>query len=313
MPTTTTNLSYRKFDELMSSVERDLYTFADEGYFSRSMFIKEVRKVNANLGLRICKEREDVLDVFDHTALLPPDFQFLQLALACHVGHFSAPELSGAKTESHVIDINLANRSCSLNGLPTGEFKGACDNTMWVTQRLGIKTYTFSDVRELQLTQSSSSKCADFCMNHHFKHARDQMRIEEDHATFSFREGKVFINYLADMVDDDNNILILDHPMVNDYYEYTIKEKFFENMFLNKEGDFVNSYKAMQDKLRMAKIHAISFINTPEYGQLIKMFTDNRHRFYKKYIGYFNDTNSGFYKGEPHSRHDRTYNNKPFI
>lgn len=299
---TTTNLRYKNFDQLMAGIESDLYTFADEGYFDRGKFIKEARRVNADLGLKINIEREEVLDVKDHVALLPPDFMFLQLAVACHVGTIRIPDMEGAKTESHSIEFPLENRSCSFGKCDSANCDGPCNNCTWVTQRIGIKTYTFTDIRELQLTESSSSRCADFCINRHFRRAKDQISIEEDHATFSFREGKVFINYLADMVDENNNILILDHPLVNDYYEYAIKKKFFEMMMLNKEGDFANSYKAMLDELRLAKIRAISFINTPEYGQLIQIFNDNRHRFYKKYIGYFNVSNDGFFKDQARGR-----------
>lgn len=299
---TTTNLRYKTFDQLMAGVESDLYTFADEGYFDRGKFIKEARKVNAELGLKINTEREDVLDVFDHVALLPPDFMFLQLAVACHVGSIRVPELAGAKTEAHSIEFPLQNRSCSFNKCDSAQCEGPCNNCTWVTQRIGIKTYNFTDVRELELTNSSSSRCADFCVNKQFRHAKDQISIEDDHATFSFKEGKVFINYLADMVDDNNNIIILDHPLVNDYYEYAIKKKFFEMMKFNKEGDFLQDYQISVEELRKARIRAISFISTPEYGQLIQMFTDNRHRFYKKYISYFTTGSDGFFKGERRHR-----------
>jgi hypothetical protein len=301
MARTLSNLRYRSFDQLMASIERDLYTFADEGYFVRSKFIKEARRVNADLGLRINSEREEVLDVVDHTALLPPDFQFLQLAVSCHVGHFSAPAFEGAHTEAHTIDIPLENRSCNFGVCNTSNCGGPCNNCMWVTQRIGLKSYTYTDIRPLTLTKGSSPFTGDFCINHHFGHAKDQMGVSEDHATFSFREGKVFINYLADMVDEDHNILILDHPLVNDYYEYAIKKKFFEMMKVNKEGDFLQDYQIMAEELRKARIQAISFVNTPEYGELIKIFTDNRHRFYRKYVDYFNDPNVGFYSHEPRS------------
>lgn len=301
MGKTINNLRYKTFDNLMASIERDLYTFADEGYIIRGKLVKEVRRVNADLGLRINTEREDVLDVIDHVAALPPDFLYLQLAVACKVGNITGPILSGAQTESHTVDIDLQNRSCSFNVCSSGQCDGPCDNCMWVTQRIGIKTHVYTDIRPLSLTKSSSPYCGDFCINHHFKGSKDQISIQEDQATFSFKEGKVFINYLADMIDDDNNVLILDHPLVNDYYEYAVKKKFFEMMKINKEGDFLQDYQIMSEELRKARIMAISFINTPEYGELIKVFTDNRHRFYKKYVSYFNDPLSGFYKNEPSS------------
>lgn len=295
MANTLTNYRYKSFDSLMAGVESDLGKWADEGYIDRGIFIKTIRKVNAFLGLRINMEREDMIEVKDHIGLLPEDFQFLQLALAVRTEYVRGPVLSGAQTESHTIP--LENKACSMHSCESNECEGPCNNCIWITQKIGIKTQTYTDITTLQLTKSSHPRCTDTCLNFHFK-SPHQIRIQEDHATFSFREGLVYINYIADMVDEKNNVLILDHPLVNDYYEYAVKEAFFENMFLNKEGDFLQAYQVMTEKLRKAKIMAMGFVNTPEYGDLQKMFIDNRHRFYKRYIQYFNDSRQGYFKNE---------------
>lgn len=298
MGNTLSNQKYKSFDQLMAGVESDLGKWADEGYLDRGIFIKTIRKVNAFLGLKINMEREDMIEVKNHVALLPGDFQFLQLALACQTEYVRGPVLSGAQTESHTIP--LSNKACEMHSCSGDECEGPCNNCIWITQKIGIKTQTFTDIRTLELTNSSRSRCTDTCLNFHFR-SPHQIRIQEDHATFSFTEGLVYINYIADMLDENNNILILDHPLVNDYYEYAVKEAFFENMFLNKEGDFLQVYQAMQAKLRLAKIQAMGFVNTPEYGDIQKMFIDNRHRFYKRYVGYFTDSNQGYFKGEKRS------------
>lgn len=300
MPNTLTNTRYKTFDQLMAGIESDLGKWADEGYIDRGIFIKVVRDVNAHLGLRINMEREDMIEVKDHTALLPEDFQFLQLALACQTEYVRAPIPMGAQTESHTIEVPCENKACNLHSCDNGDCGGPCNNCIWVTQKIGVKTYTYTDIRTLELTQSSHSRCTDTCLNFHFR-SPHQIRIQDDHATFSFREGQVYINYIADMLDENNNVLILDHPLVNDYYEYAVKKRFFENMLLNKEGDFVQSYQVMVEELRKARVKAVGFINTPEYGDLQKMFIDNRHRFYKKYINYFNDSHTGGFKGEHQS------------
>lgn len=302
MPRTIGNLRYKTFDQLLASVESDIDKFTDEGYVNRGIFIKEIRKVNADLGLKINIERETVLDVVDYVALLPPDFLFMQLALACHVSYVHVPVIRGIQTEMHseTIETNGISEiptSCFLESCDFGNCGGPCEKCMWVTQKVGVKVYTYTDLKELQLTKSSHGRCADNCMNFRFR-SPHQIKIEDDHATFSFREGKVYINYLADMVDEDNNVLVLDHPTVNDYYEYAVKKKFFENMFLNKEGDFLQAYQAMQAELLKARTMAITFVNTPEYGDLQKMFIDNRNRFYKKYVRYFDNHDQGYFKGE---------------
>jgi len=299
MPTTRTNYKYRTFDSLMASVETDLGKWADEGYIDRGAYIKIVRECNAFLGLRINGEREMLLEVKDHTALLPEDFQFLQLALAIKTHAVRGPILMGAQTESHVgeipVDIHCQMHSCDT-------MDGPCDNPIWITQKIGIKTHTFTDIETLELTQSSHSRCTDTCLNFHF-HSPNQIRIQDDHVTFSFKHGLVYINYISDMLDENNNVLILDHDLVVPYYEYAIKKRFFENMFLNKEGDFLQAYQVAKGELREAKIRAMGFVNTPEFGDLQRIFIDNRNRFYNRYIKYFDTSKTGYYKGEGNFKH----------
>lgn len=308
MSQTVNNLRYKTFDQMMASAESDIDKFVDEGYLNRALYIKEVRKVNADLGLKINTERQTVLDVKDYVALLPPDFLFLQLAMACHISYVRVPIVRGIQTEMHSEEINFEGESeiptsCFLDSCDFGNCGGPCEKCMWVTQKIGVKVYTYTDLKELQLTKSSHSKCADNCLNLFMK-SPHQIKIEDDHATFSFREGKVYINYLADMIDEDNNIMVFDHPLVNDYYEYTVKAKFFENMYLNKEGDFGQAMQAMEVKRKEARTAAITFVNTPEYGDMQKMFMDNRNRFYKKYVRYFDNNHQGYFNGERHdNRH----------
>ena len=311
MGETLTNYRYRKFDQVMASVESDLGKWADEGYVDRATFIKVVRDCNAFLGLRINMEREDMIEVKDHVALLPEDFQFLQLALACRTEYIRGPLLMGAQTEGHSVstetEIPVPNRACSLNACPSDSCQGPCNNCIWITQKIGIKTYTYTDIRTLELTNSSHRRCTDTCLNFHFR-SPHQIRIQDDHATFSFREGLVYVNYIADMLDEESNVLILDHPLVNDFYEYAVKKRFFENMLINKEGDFMQIYQIMVEELRKSRIKAMGLVNTPEFGDLQRIFIDNRHKFYRKYISYFNDPKSGYYKGEKGNLRDFWYN-----
>jgi hypothetical protein len=295
MPTTLTNYRYKTFDALMAGIESDLGKWADEGYIDRGQYIKVVRECNAFIGLRINAERETMLEVRDHTSLLPEDFQFLQLALGIRKGFVRGPLLHGTQTEAHTGDIPVK-IECQMHTCDNS-MDGPCDNPVWITQKIGIKTQIITDIDALELTQSSHPRCTDTCINFHVR-SHNQMRIQDDHATFSFREGLVYINYIADMLDENNNVLILDHPLVNDYYEYAIKKKFFENMFLNKEGDFLQAYQVMVEELRKSKIRAMGFVNTPEYGELRQMYVDNRHRFYNRYIRYFEDDKQGYFKGE---------------
>lgn len=286
-------LKYKTFSQLMAGIEQDFDKFTDEGFVDRGKYIKVARTVNETLGFKITREREAVLEVKDYKTQLPEDFLELQLALACHVSYARVPIFRGAQTESHVHTENCDIRLKTKNFNPSECMEGAGQN-MWVTQKIGTKVETFTHLEKLQLTQRSLSKCADNCFNKHFR-THNVIDIQEDEAVFSFREGKVYINYLADMISEDGDILVLDHPLVNDYYEYAIKKKIIENMKLNKEGDFLQDFQLVKQELKEARNAAMNFVGMPEYDEIVKVGLENRKRFYKKYIDYFDTLHDGYY------------------
>lgn len=105
--------------------------------------------------------------------------------------------------------------------------------------------------------------------------------------TINFTEGRVYINYESVMEDDEGNLLVLDHPTVNDYYEYALKERILENLFLNGEN-VAQKLQLVQAKIRPSRNNALSFINTPDYGEMKRMWEKNRKAMYAKYYNMFN-------------------------
>ena len=105
--------------------------------------------------------------------------------------------------------------------------------------------------------------------------------------TINFQEGRVYINYESVMEDDEGNLLVLDHPTVNEYYEYALKERILENLFFNGEN-VGQKLEYIQAKLRPARVNALSFINTPDFGEMKRMWEKNRKAMYGKYYNMFN-------------------------
>lgn len=105
--------------------------------------------------------------------------------------------------------------------------------------------------------------------------------------TINFTEGRVYINYESLMEDDEGNLLVLDHPIVNEYYEYAMKERILENLFYNGEN-VLQKLQMIQAKMRPIRNNALSFINTPDYGEMKRMWEKNRKAMYAKYYNMFN-------------------------
>ena len=78
----------------------------------------------------------------------------------------------------------------------------------------------------------------------------------------------------------------MDHPLVNDYYEYALKKHICENLIVRKEP-VINLYNLIAGELRKAKIDAISYVRTPGFKELHKNWKMNRQAMYVKYYDAF--------------------------
>lgn len=102
----------------------------------------------------------------------------------------------------------------------------------------------------------------------------------------NFDEGVVYINYQSLMEDDDGNLLVMDHPLVNEYYEYALKQRIFENLYNNDENT-ANKMQLVEQRIRPARNNALSFINTPDFNEMRKVWEMNRKAQYHLYYNMF--------------------------
>lgn len=270
-------IKYITFDQLMASVESDLGKLADQGMINRGTCIKVVQKVNAELGLKIHQQREKMLQIENYKADLPEDFLYLQMAVACAVETFHLPgSVFGTHTEERETTARM--HDACLNE------QGGC---FWVAQQYKEKTVKFERLIPLRLTNKSLKHCADKCVNTQWSTSAYDVDIDNGELVTNFPSGKIYINYLSDLVDDKGNLLVLDHPLVTEYYEYAIKKHLMENFMLNGDLNVERRWGHMKGELRDARIRAISFINTPEYTEIQQHFTANRLRFWNKYHSMF--------------------------
>lgn len=102
----------------------------------------------------------------------------------------------------------------------------------------------------------------------------------------NFEEGVVYINYQSLMEDDFGNLLVMDHPMVNEYYEYALKQRVYENLFMSGEN-VMNYLNLVEARLRTARNNALSYINTPDFREMKQVWEMNRRAQYHNYYNMF--------------------------
>lgn len=278
------NLKYITLSQLMASVESDFSTYADNALIDRGKLIKIVRRVNEDIGLKINKEKEEVIEICNYKGNLPEDFKALQLALICSTeptNFKSVGSVVGTHTEEVSVPVQV-NKSM-------GACINECDGCYWVVQKFKEKTIKYDRLVPIRVTNKSLNFCTDNCANKSWNKATYELDLDNEEVVTNFREGKLYINYIADMVSKDGELLIIDHPMLLPYYEYAIKKHLLENWMVNKTADVAQLVPYYKEELRQARISALNFINTIEYSQIMEVYKANRTRFYNKYHKIFDD------------------------
>jgi len=103
----------------------------------------------------------------------------------------------------------------------------------------------------------------------------------------SFQEGTVYINYQGQMEDENGNLMVPDHDLLNEYYEYALKQRILENLYLNGE-DVSQRMTLIEQRMKAARNQALSLVNTPNFKELYDIWWKNRRAQYSKYYDMFN-------------------------
>lgn len=307
-------LKYRTFDQLLEDVTIDFNTFALENMIEPQQLIKLVRKLNYDLGLRINQQSEVILDVSHHKVKLPDNFYAFNYALICgeytesvgydgYVGGTNIQEVPYREFPSNVYTCGApVNQPCCSNGKegicvthdpnnPYGDTsvkprvfvncKGDAYELIQVVNSGNVRVYKYT--RPLRMKPSQEIECE--CPNLYYN-TLDEGWIKFGFLNTTFKEGKVYLNYQSHLEDDNGNLLVPDHELLNEYYEYALKERILENLLMNGE-DVGQKLQYIASKLKAARNNALSLVNTPNFRELQNLWAANRKAQYGKYYDMF--------------------------
>ena len=88
------------------------------------------------------------------------------------------------------------------------------------------------------------------------------------------------------MVEDEGNLIVPDHPMLNEYYEYSLKKRILENLVMDNVN-VTGQYQLISAEHRVARNAAFSIVNTPNFSEMMKVWAMNRKAMYSKYFNMF--------------------------
>jgi len=284
---------YRTFDQLLNDVSIDFRTYSLEGMIEPQQLIKVATRVNYDLGLRINRIKEYIVEVEHSKGQLPTDFKYLNYAFVC--GDYKVVNTPPSGTH---IDTTHPKYVPSPDGGDIGPCedptcKDVCvvktdcnnkDDGYMVIQYIGAEQYrTYSTFFPLKIKESKSVLCE--CPNVG-ANAVNVAEIKDNHILTNFDTGKIYLSYQGAMEDEEGNLLVLDHPYCNEYYEYALKQRILENMLF--AGENVSQQLGLiEQKLRASRNNALGFVNTPDFAEMKKIWEVNRKAQYHNYYDMF--------------------------
>ena len=281
---------YRTFDQLYEDVSVDFATQALEGMIDPAQLIKVATRVNYDLGLKIHRTKEVVLDIEHGKAKLPYDFAYLNYAFRCgsYTTTNSMPSGTHIDTTNEVPYVPAPGESgpCSDPTCKDVCVIKTCDNKnqYQLIQKVNSTTWrSYSLFVPLRINNVNDFTCD--CANIN-EQAADIAEIKDGFIITSFTTGKVYLSYQGSLEDTDGNLLVLDHPYCNEYYEYALKERILENMLFAGE-DVAQKMNLMSQRLRAARNNALTFVNTPDFKELYRTREMNRKAQYHNYYNMF--------------------------
>ncbi len=331
-------LKYRTFDQLLEDVTVDFSSLALENMIEPQQLIKLAKKLNYDLGLRINQQKEIILDVTHGKVKLPDDFYTFNFAYICgsfktsvgydgFAGGTNMQEVritDGRIPETYSdfpaavpdqCDTSKPTCCCDDKGnagvclvhnpqQPYGNeltkprvfmnCKGESYELIQVINSSETRTYT--ELHPLRMKASQNIECD--CPNLYYN-TPDEGWIKHGFLFTNFQTGKVYLNYQGQMEDDEGNLLVPDHDLLNEYYEYALKARILENLYINGE-DVAQRMQLIEQRLKGARNNAKSLVNTPNFAELKQLWAANRKAQYGKYYNMFmsHSPNSAFFSAQ---------------
>lgn len=278
-------LTYKTFDELLATIESGLETYVENNMIDHSELIREAKYVNADLGLKLKKSKEVTLNVENYKCDLPVDFSSAILMVAFHVkdikklGGYSIPGTHIKEySREELVEKNIVPSNGCLR----------CDNSCtYLMKSYGEKEIRITELYPVQPAKTSLKRFCDNSLNRKTV-SEYSVDIKEQEISTNFKEGEIHLVYLADLVDEEGNLLVLDHELTDKYYEYALKTKVFEKLYFDYNEDVERKYKELRDVLLpKAKGFARNIVETPEYKDMKNYSRRIISDYYNQYMRMF--------------------------
>jgi hypothetical protein len=280
-------LKYRTFDQLLEDVSIDLNTLALENMIEPQQLIKVARRLNYDLGLRINQTKEVVLEVCHGRVKLPDDFYVWNYGMVC--GEYTVMTGYGGQVSgTNIVEVPYREFPATVDQcvLPTVNCRTCNSNPCNHTAACDLNHPIVDPIpTEYDPNNPYGNTCIAPRVFMNCKGEKWEL-IQDNYLYTTFQTGHVYINYQGEMTDENNNLMVPNHELINDYYEYALKKRIIENLALNGE-DMAQKLQLIIPEFRAARNAALSLVNTPNFREMEKVWWTNRRAQYAKYYDMF--------------------------
>jgi hypothetical protein len=285
---------YISFKQLMASVTQDLHLFDDSALIREDALLKIIHYCNDKLGVRLHESKQCLLKVENGMAELPSDFWKIEMIFATQV--IDAPQ-SMYMVPPNVVEYTTAPETVKqpIVNIRKIACKDFCCNTMWAVKYQNTEPVRkIETIIPLSMSQRCKGQTTSYCPASRGQFSID---LEDNIIKTSFKEGELFICYLGLLEDENGDPMIPFHALLNDYYEYSLKERILENIYLNSEADVLQKLQYVTLKKKEAYLDAWQFSGTPEFRELDQFDKKRSQAFYNKWykMFYIDDTSLPLY------------------
>jgi len=287
LPLPNQKYKYITLSQLLASISLDMRLYDAAGFMGNNTFIKVIHRCNDKLGIKLHKSKQCLIDIKDGKGYLPDDFWKIETIFATYLTEIptTMPIIPGNIVE-YTSDISNIKDGKIINS-PKLSYKDSCGNCFWAVKQPDTeKITTITNIVPLKMSNNCLNSATHYCPNR--QNSTYGIDLDDNQIFTSFKEGQVFLCYLGTMEDENGEPLIPFHPLLNDYYEYSIKEKLFEDIFLNSEDDVEKKLQYVTQKKKEAYIDAWQFSGTPEYKELERFDEKRVKAFYDKWFDIYN-------------------------
>jgi hypothetical protein len=169
--------------------------------------------------------------------------------------------------------------------MPQDACMNKCGDYYQLIQKVKYTTRTYTEFMPIYLKPGKQIDCD--CPNTKIRSGA-HAEIKDGFINAGFENGTIYINYQALMQDDKGNLLVLDHPMITEYYEYALKERILENLLMNGETGLEGKIQLIVAKLRIARINALSIVRTPNFSEMKRVWKQARDIMYRRFYDIIN-------------------------